>query len=603
MTRRSRADASLGCGRRADPYRRHTPGAVVALLLAMLLHAGSAAWAAAPAPASSRGGMVASPQADATRAGVAMLEAGGNAIDAAVATAFALSVTDAHHSGIGGGGFLLIHLENGETVALDARETAPAAATRDMYVAPGAPEHASRLGGLAVATPGLVRGLTEALEQYGTLPLAKVLEPAIRLADEGFAVGPRHAGSVGFWQKMGLAARFPETARIQLPPAGAPIEAGHRLVQKDKAETLRRIAAGGAEAFYTGELATAMVDAARAHGGILTLEDLAAYETRRREPIRGLYRGREVVSFPPPSSGGVALVSILNILAPYDLAAKGAGSSASLHVASEAMKLAFADRNTFLGDSDFVDVPVGWLASKAHAAVQRARINPPWWRRAPWTWGRREVAIRVEAPGAAPAGGGTTHLSVTDAAGNAVAITQTINLIFGSGITVPGTGIVLNNEMDDFSIAPGVPNAFGLIDIRGANAVAPGKRPLSSMTPTIVLEDGRVRMVSGSPGGPRIITVTLQTLLNVIDWGMDVQEAVSAPRFHHQWVPDRILVEDAIPADVVEALRRRGHTVEISERDWSSAQAIVVDAETGLHYGGSDPRGDGLALGPRPDPD
>ena len=567
------------------------------LVLVMALGAGELR-AAAPAPARSAGGMVASPQADATRAGVAMLRAGGNAIDAAVATAFALSVTDAHHSGIGGGGFLLIRLADGRTVALDARETAPAAATADMYVAPGAPEHASRIGGLAVATPGLVAGLTEALAEYGSLPLAQVLEPAIALAEEGFAVGARHVASVRFWQGMGLAARFPETARIQLPPDGSPIEPGFRLVQKDKAATLRAIAADGAEAFYRGPLAAAMVEAVRAHGGILTLEDLAGYRTRTREPIRGRYRGHEVLSFPPPSSGGVALVEILNLLEPLDLAARGAGSSASLHPIAEAMKLAFADRNTFLGDADFVDVPVTWLVSRRHADELRARLDPPWWRRAPWTWGRGERAIRVEAPGEAPHGGGTTHLSVSDAAGNAVAITQTINLIFGSGITVPGTGILLNDEMDDFSIAPGVPNAFGLIDTRGANAIAPGKRPLSSMTPTIVVKDGKLRMVSGSPGGPRIITTTLQTLLNVIDYGMDVQEALSFPRFHHQWVPDRLLVEPAIPADVIEGLERRGHRVEVSKRNWSSAQAIVVDPEAGLHFGGSDPRGDGIALGP-----
>jgi gamma-glutamyltranspeptidase/glutathione hydrolase len=266
-------------------------------------------------------------------------------------------------------------------------------------------------------------------------------------------------------------------------------------------------------------------------------------------------------------------------------------------VIAEAMKLAFADRAAYLGDTDFVEVPAAELISKPYAERLRARINPAWWRRAPWRWGRGEVAIRVQGPGDPAAGGGTTHLSVTDGEGNAVAITQTINLLFGSGITVPGTGIVLNNEMDDFSIRPGEPNAFGLIDTRGSNAIAPGKRPLSSMTPTIVVKDGSPFMVTGSPGGPRIITTTLLTILNVVDFGMDVKEAVSAPRFHHQWVPDRLLVEPAVPADVIEALRRRGHRVEVSKRNWSSAQAIVVDPESGWHLGGSDPRSDGLALG------
>jgi gamma-glutamyltranspeptidase/glutathione hydrolase len=370
------------------------------------------------------------------------------------------------------------------------------------------------------------------------------------------------------------------------------------LVQEDLAATLRRIATRGVDEMYQGELAERIVAAVRANGGVLSQEDLAAYRTRRREPLRGSYRGREILSFPPPSSGGIALIEMLNILAPFDLKARGAGSSASLHVIAEAMKLAFADRAAYLGDSDFVDVPVGGLLSSAYADQLRARINPPRWRRAPWTWCQDEVALEVSGPGEASAGGGTTHLSVTDAQGNAVAITQTINLIFGSGITVPGTGILLNDEMDDFSVAPDTPNAFGLVDTRGFNAVAPGKRPLSSMTPTIVARDGRVEMVTGSPGGPRIITTTLLSILNVIDYGMDVQEAVSAPRFHHQWVPEQLDVEPAIPQDVLAGLRRRGHHVAVAERNWSSAQAIVVDALSGTHYGGSDPRGDGIAAGP-----
>ena len=262
------------------------------------------------------------------------------------------------------------------------------------------------------------------------------------------------------------------------------------------------------------------------------------------------------------------------------------------------MKLAFADRAAFLGDPDFVDVPVARLVSKGYADELRALINPPRWRRAPWTWGRTEVAISVPAPGLPVNDSGTTHLSVTDAAGGAVAITQTINTPFGSGITVPGTGIVLNNEMDDFAVAPYEPNAYGLIDTTGANAIAPGKRPLSSMTPTVVTKDGKLFMVTGSPGGPRIITTTLLTILNVIDYGMDVQEAVSAPRFHHQWIPDALRIEPAISVDVADALRRRGHEVKTSTRNWSAAEAIVVDPETGWHYGGTDPRRDGLALGP-----
>jgi gamma-glutamyltranspeptidase/glutathione hydrolase len=542
--------------------------------------------------------MVASPQADATRAGVAMLAAGGNAVDAAVATAFALAVSDAHHSGIGGGGFVLIRMADGRTAAIDARETAPAAATRDMFVAAGVPANASRIGSLAVATPGLLRGLAEALEEFGSVPLGAAMAPAIRIAAEGFAVGPHHVEAVKAWQGFGLDKVFTETARIQIPADPTALRPGWRLVQEDLADTLRRIAARGVDELYRGELAEQIVAAVHAHGGILSLQDLAEYRTRRREPVRGSYRGREILSFPPPSSGGIALIEMLNILEPFDLKARGAGSSASLHVIAEAMKLAFADRAAYLGDSDFVDVPVAGLLSRPYADRLRARINPPRWRRAPWTWCRDEVALRVAGPGEPAQDGGTTHLSVTDARGNAVAITQTINLIFGSGITVPGAGVLLNDQMDDFSVAPDTPNAFGLVDTRGFNAVAPGKRPLSSMTPTIVARDGEVEMVTGSPGGPRIISTTLLSILNVVDYGMDVQEAVSAPRFHHQWVPDELAVEAAIPEDVLAGLRRRGHNVVVAERNWSSAQAIVVDPTAGIHYGGSDPRGDGIALGP-----
>jgi len=569
----------------------------LALCLLLLLLSGNASQAAARAPAQGQHGMVVSPQRDATRAGLAMLKAGGNAVDAAVATAFALCVTDPYHSGLGGGGFILIHLADGRVVAIDARETAPAAATRDMYVAPGAPENASRLGALAVAVPGLVPGLAEALAEFGTLPLAAVLTPAIRLADQGFAVGTHHVAAVRFWQSLGLAERFPETARIQLPDAEAPIHVGWRLVQKDLARTLRRLARNGPDELRSGETAQAMAAELKRRGGILSAADLKAYRTKRRRPIHGRYRGLDVYSFPPPSSGGIALVEMLQILEPFDLAARGAGSSASVHVIAEAMKLAFADRAAWLGDPDFVSVPRARLVSREHADALRARIDPPWWKRSPLTWGESEVAIHVPAPGVPAHGGGTTHLSVSDAAGNAVAITQTINLLFGSGITVPGTGVVLNDEMDDFSVAPDTPNAFGLVDTRGQNAVAAGKRPLSSMTPTILVKDGQLFMVTGSPGGPRIITTTLETILNVVDYGMNVQEAVSAPRFHHQWMPDKLVLEPEFPADVVAALRRRGHPVEISRRHWSSAQAIVVDPASGLHFGGSDPRSDGLAQG------
>ncbi len=574
------------------------PRPVVWLLLGLALALGApapGARAAATAPAEGTRGMVVTGEARAAEAGQAMLARGGNAIDAAIAASFALGVTDPYHSGIGGGGFLLIRLASGEVVALDARETAPAAADRDMYVREGVAEDASRWGALAVGVPGMVAGAALALERYGKLSLAEVLAPAIELAEEGFPVGPRHARTMERWRKYGLAKRFPETAAIQLPPEGEPARAGWVLRQPELAETLRTIAAEGPKGFYEGRIARAIAAEMERRGGLVTEADLAAYEPKLRDPIRGSYRGYEVVSFPPPSSGGIALVEILNILSGFELAPLGAGSSAAMHRVAEAMKLAFADRAAYLGDSDFVDVPTAELTSMAYADRLRARLLPPFWRKAPWHWGR-ERAITVEGPGLPQEDAGTMHLSTTDAEGNAVAITQTINLTYGSGVTVRGTGIILNNEMDDFSIAPNRPNAFGLVDTRGANAVAPGKRPLSSMTPSIVMRDGKPFMVTGSPGGPRIITTTLLTILNVIDHGMDVQEAVSAPRYHHQWVPDRLLVEEAVPADVVDALRRRGHPVEISERNWSSAQAIVIDPESGLHYGGTDPRTDGAAV-------
>ena len=568
------------------------------LLLVLLLLAAPAARAAAPAPATSARGMVASPQADASRAGAEVLAAGGNAIDAAIAMSFALAVTDPHHSGIGGGGFLLLRLADGRAVAIDARETAPGGASRDMYLAPGIPERASQLGALSVGTPGLVKGLALAHERFATKPWAELLAPAIRLAEEGFVVGPSHAAALEFWQKMGLAARFPETAAIQLPAGGAPIRPGFRLVQRELAGTLRKLAGEGARAFYEGALAQAMAAEVQRRGGLLTTLDLALYEPKLRAPVRGEYRGFEVLAFPPPSSGGVAVLEMLNVLEGFDLAARGAGSSASDHVIAEAMKLAFADRNAFLGDPDFLDIPVAGLTSKDYAATLRRRINPPRWRRVPWSWGSAEVALHVEGPGEPPRGGGTTHFSIADAAGNAVAVTQTVNLILGSGITVPGTGIVMNDQMDDFSIAPGVPNAFGLVDTTGANAVAPGKRPLSSMSPTILVKDGRPFMVTGSPGGPRIITTTLLTILNVIDYHMDASEAVAAPRIHHQWLPDVLEVEPGTVSDVIQDLRRRGHEVKVADREWASAQVVVIDPATGLFTGASDPRSDGLALGP-----
>jgi gamma-glutamyltranspeptidase/glutathione hydrolase len=588
--------------RRLRPTHRHLQRflspALVATAVALAAFAAGAVRAASPAPVSAPNGMVVSSQADATRAGVAILEAGGNAIDAAVATAFALSVTQPFSTGIGGGAFILIRTADGEVIAIDARETAPAAATADMYTREGVPERASVQGPLAVATPGLVAGLDLALRRHGTRSLDECLQPAIALAETGFEIGPYAAGLMEFMRRRLPAAEFPETTRIQFPPDGAPARAGWRLVQKDLAASLSRIAEEGPEVFYRGELAQAMVAEMQRRGGLMSAIDLASYRPVVREALTGSYRGLVVHTFPPPSAGGVLLLEMLNVLEGFDdLGALGPGSSASLHRIGETMKLAFADRAFFLGDPDFVEMPIEQLVSKEYAASQRARLDPPWFRRAPWNWFRGEMAITVEAPGIPVDDHGTTHLSVTDRFGNAVAITKTINTPYGSGITVPGTGIVLNNEMDDFAKAIGVPNAYGLVDVRGANRIEPGKRPLSSMMPTIVEREGVVFLVTGSPGGSRIISATLLSIVNVVDYGMDVKQAVSAPRFHHQWQPDELSVEPDVPADVVEALRERGHTVVVSPRDWSAVEAIVVDVKHGLHMGGNDPRRDGLALG------
>ena len=381
---------------------------------------------------------------------------------------------------------------------------------------------------------------------------------------------------------------------------GVPAKPGWVLRQEDLAKTLRLLAEKGADAFYTGEIAARIVDEIKTREGLLSAEDLAGYQAKLRTPVRGSYRGLEVISFPPPSSGGAVLVEILNILEGFELADLGPDDPGAAHRVVEAMKLAFADRAVWFGDPDFVEVPLARLTSKAYAKKLRGRINPPFWKKAPQHWDDEDRAIEVERPGLPQNDSGTTHLSVTDAAGNAVALTMTINTPFGSGITVPGTGVLLNNEMDDFSKAPGKPNVYGLVDERGANAIAPGKRPLSSMTPTILVRDGKVFMVTGSPGGPRIISTTLHTILNVVEYGMDVQEAVTAARYHHQWMPDKVFAEPKLPEPIVAGLRGRGHEVEVAKRSWSSAQSIVIDPETGLHLGGSDPRGDGTALGFNP---
>lgn len=528
--------------------------------------------------------MVVSAHPLATRAGVEILARGGNACDAAVAVALALAVCEPYSSGLGGGGFLVsFAAATGETKALDARETAPRSAQPDMYLVDGRPvAELSCYGPRSVAVPGLVRGLWELHGRDGSLPWAELVEPARRLAAGGFPVAPMLRERIA-----GSASAFNAAARAIFLPGGALPAVGDTLVQADLARTLAAIADRGPDAFYTGAVAQALASAATEDGQGITLADLAEYSPRWREPVRGSYRGLTVVSMPPPSSGGVALVQMLAILEGFDLQSAGFGSAAALHPLAEAMKFAYADRSLYLGDADFVPVPLPLLLSRARADSLRGLIDP---RHA------YPESLIVGTPLAPRESSETTHLSVVDGQGNAVAATLTINLTFGSGLVAAGTGVILNDEMDDFVAAPGLPNAFGLVGGQ-ANSIAPGKRPLSSMTPTIVLQDGKVRLVTGAPGGSRIITTTLQTIVNVVDHRMDALQAVSAPRIHHQWFPARLDFErHGLSPDTVRLLEARGH-VPTARGPLGNAQIIVVDPATGMRYGASDPRGMGTAQG------
>ena len=527
-------------------------------------------------------GMVASQSTHATEVGLEILERGGNAVDAAVAASLALGVTEQYHSGIGGGGFILIFDAGTEEVtAIDAREKAPVKAHRDMFPGDGG-SGMSREGPLAVGVPGLLAGLDEAVREFGTMRLKELIAPSVSLAREGFEIG--HYFSRTLVRKEEKLKRHPETAKVYLLPDGSPPPPDHILVQRDLARTYERIAAEGVDLFYKGELGEKIARYVQQEGGLITTNDMSSYEPVRREPVRGTYHGYRIYSMPPPSSGGVHLVQMLNALEEYDLGALGFGSSGYVHLLAEVMKWAFRDRAEYLGDPDFVDVPVARLVSKEYAEEFRRLVNQD---------AVLQLEKRLEQK---QEGAHTSHLSVVDRWGNAVAITQTVNLNFGSGLIVPGTGIVLNDEMDDFSSRPGVPNAFGLVGSE-ANAIAPGKRPLSSMTPTIVTKDGKVVLVLGSPGGPKIITSVLQVILNVLDFGMGVSEAVAAPRVHHQWKPDSLFVERyGFGKDVLENLTSRGHS--LAERGpWSSVQAIFVDPATNYRFGAADKRLEGSAAG------
>jgi gamma-glutamyltranspeptidase/glutathione hydrolase len=552
-------------------------------LLAMLAGASLAGRPAAPNDLIARGskGAVVSAHPLATQVGLDVLRAGGNAIDAAVATFLALAVVHPQAGNLGGGGFLLVRMADGRTLALDFRECAPAAAHRDMYLrADGSvDEDRSRYGALAAGVPGSPAGLVAVLDAFGSKPLLELAAPAIALARAGFVVDHFLADDLA--EARPLLARFPSSAEVFLP-GGTPPGIGARLVQRDLAATLERFASEGNAGFYAGETARRIVAQMQASGGLITAADLAAYAPRARAPLRGRYRGHEILAMPPPSSGGVGLLQMLNLLEPYDLASLGFGSSRALHLTAEAMRRAYADRARWLGDSDFQPVPVDGLVGKEYAETLRASLRTD-----------RVSDVAPGRPPGAPEGDHTTHLSVVDAAGNAVACTTTINSSFGCGLVVEGAGFLLNNEMDDFSAKPGVPNQFGLLG-GTANAIEPGKRMLSSMTPTIVVHQDRVRLVLGSPGGGRIINTVLQVLLNVLDYGMQLPAAVAAPRVHHQWRPDLLYAEPlAVPADVRANLEQLGHRL-APFASIGRCQAIAVEPD-GTRTAAADPRSGGAA--------
>ncbi|MDN6318185.1 MAG: gamma-glutamyltransferase [Marinobacter sp.] len=530
-------------------------------------------------PTSASQSMVATSHTLATKVALNVLKDGGNAIDAAVTAGFALAVTQPRSGNIGGGGFMLVSKGDGSAPeAIDYREKAPSGATETMYQNESGEvvQNRSRFTHLAAGVPGTVAGLAMALERHGTLSLKQALAPAIKLAKEGFIVPKRF--SEGLEQARERLQRWPATLETFYKEDGSAWQAGERFRQPDLAATLQRIADKGVKGFYEGETAQLIVDEMEKHGGLITRHDLADYQPAIREPVKGSYRGYDIYSMSPPSSGGTHIVQILNMLEGYPIQELGHNSAETIHYMAEAMKLAYADRSEYLGDTDYVDVPLKGLTSKSYAEELRQGIKPD--------KARPAGDIRYGEPSGYESPE-TTHFSVVDKWGNAVSNTYTINFSYGSGITVQGAGFLLNNEMDDFSAKPGVPNAYGLIGGE-ANKVEPGKRMLSSMSPTIVRKDDNNFLVTGSPGGSRIITTTLQVIMNVIDHGMNIQTAVSAPRIHHQWLPDEIRIEQGISPDTVRLLESRGHKV-VSKSAMGAIQSIMI-GEDGTLYGGADPR-------------
>jgi gamma-glutamyltranspeptidase/glutathione hydrolase len=523
--------------------------------------------------------MVVAQEKTAARIGADILRHGGNAIDAAVATGFAMAVTYPRAGNIGGGGFMMIHsADRHEAIAIDYRETAPAATTPGIFLSDdGKPDNAkSRDSALGIGIPGTPAGLALALQKYGSgkFSLAELLQPAIELARNGLLVTDDSADTLPDWHRR--LARWPSAAKIFSRADGSSLREGDILIQTDLAATLSAIAAEGPRGFYEGAVAEKLVKAIGEAGGIITLDDLKSYQPVIRTPVRGSYRGYDIVSMPQPSSGGVVLLETLNILEGFPMQDMKQSSPASLHVMIEAMKRAYADRARYLGDPAFVSAPVATLITKEYAAKQRAGIDPD--HATPWTDALSAVPPRE--------GSNTTHFSVVDSLGNAVSNTYTLNFSYGVGLVAEGTGVLLNNELDDFTAAPGASNAYGLVGFE-ANLPGPGKRPLSSMSPTIVLKDGKPVLVTGSPGGSRIISTVLQVIVNVIDYHMDVAAAVAAPRLHHQWLPDEVRIERGFTENTLVALRAKGHRV-VEPMGQTSANSIAV-TPNGL-LGAPDPR-------------
>jgi gamma-glutamyltranspeptidase/glutathione hydrolase len=532
----------------------------------------------------------------ASRTGVEIMREGGNAVDAAVATGFALAVVHPAAGNLGGGGFMLVRMADGKTHFIDFREKAPAAATPNMYLdAQGDVTDDAWLGYRAIGVPGSVAGLVYAETNFGKLTLAQVIAPAIRLARDGYALTWEEARDMREDKYLG---KYAESRHI-FQRDGNFYKSDEGFRQPELARTLERVASDPTD-FYHGAMARELAASIQKGGGLITVDDLAHYEVKERVPVEGSYRGYQVISAPPPSSGGTVLLEILNILEGYDLAKTGNRSAESVHLITEAFRRAFYDRAEFMGDPDFSKIPVAQLIDKRYAAAWRESIDPT---RASASKDLKRPAIFSELeqyakehpePLAMRESPHTTHYSVVDSDGNAVAVTTTLNDWFGSRVTAEGLGFLLNDEMDDFAAKPGVPNSDGLIQ-SAANAIGPGKRPLSSMTPTIVLKDGKLFMVLGSPGSSRIITTVANVLMGVVDYRMNIQEAVNAPRFHHQWMPDVVRVENSFSFDTAKLLEQMGHKVE-RQGYWSDAECIAIDPQTGERLGASDGRNNGKAV-------